>query len=136
MDLKWYVYRIQCLFWLVHGLIILVIDRNDVKYVTGNGLRLQIIPMTDQSFPNLHRPGDNTRSSEALPNAANNANQESSGTQSERQSKLRDYLVIYDPELDRAKPKAGNQVVYRFNGEVKPGVSILFYHCPSGVKHC
>ncbi|RUS25927.1 hypothetical protein BC938DRAFT_471458 [Jimgerdemannia flammicorona] len=39
-------------------------------------------------------------------------------------NKARDYKAIYDPELDRDRNKKSSTVIYRFNGETKPGVGI------------
>lgn len=72
----------------------------------------------------LCRSEDISKSSEANQGRVNGQGLTTLGADS--QSKLRDYIAIYDPELDRAKPKTGTQVIYRFNGEVKPGVSVNF----------
>ncbi|KAH8555751.1 hypothetical protein BGW37DRAFT_478411 [Umbelopsis sp. PMI_123] len=66
-------------------------------------------------------PQDISKSSEATQGRNGDRPEGLTTPRSEYQSKLRDYMAIYDPELDRAKPKTGNQVIYRFNGEVKPG---------------
>jgi hypothetical protein len=73
----------------------------------------------------MNRPQDISKSSEATQGRNGDRPEGLTTPRSEYQSKLRDYMAIYDPELDRAKPKTGNQVIYRFNGEVKPGVSMF-----------
>jgi len=88
-------------------------------------------------YCNLNRPEDIAKSSEASQGRNGERPEELTTPRAENQSKLRDYIAIYDPELDRAKPKSGNQVIYRFNGDVKPGVSIFitteWNHCSNAM---